>query len=140
MANYKGKIVTISGFGYNSYQLKEIGFYWTDEMLEPIKFTKNDFQNLDVVILRNGDKLLYTDYGNVFIDVTEENSNEISFLNDFSKDLKHKEYEQFDIIKVERPSYSTVYERKEEPKEVTMEELQKILGYEVKIIKKKEDD
>ena len=47
--------------------------------------------------------------------------------------------ENNDIMKVERPvMYHTVFERDETVKEMTLDEICKALGYEVKIIKEED--
>ena len=41
------------------------------------------------------------------------------------------------IIKIEEPTYTTVYEQTEEVKEMTIAELEKELGYKIKVVKEK---
>lgn len=41
------------------------------------------------------------------------------------------------IIKIEEPTYTTVYEPTEEVKEMTIAELEKELGYKIKVVKEK---
>ena len=42
MKEYKGKEFIIHEVWRNCYRLKDIGYYWTDEMLEPIEREKNN--------------------------------------------------------------------------------------------------
>lgn len=109
-------------------------FYETDLELEEIVKTKNDLKDGDIVTLRNGNKLIYADED--FMDLERNNDNSLSDLDDLTDDLKYDEYKNYDIMKVERPvCFSTVYERDETVREMTIEEISKALGYEVKIVK-----
>lgn len=100
--------------------------------------TKNDLRDGDIVTLRNGDRLVYA-IGN-FFDLCRNFDNEITTLTDINEDLtRNNEYaEDEDIVKVERSTgYETVFVREEkEVKEMTIEEIYKALGYEVKIVKR----
>lgn len=103
-------------------------------------FTKSDLKNDDIVTLRNGDRLIYNGEG--FMYISYDNDNELRRLSDLQDDLTYDDCgdkdEDYDIVKIERPvEYITVYEReeKQEVKEMTVEEISKALGYEVKIIK-----
>lgn len=103
-------------------------------------FTKDDLQTGDVVTLRNGDKL-FIDEHMEFRDIdTTNNTNYLGDLDELSSDLLYQamDGEKNDIIKVERPTYTTVFERDEEVKEMTLKEICDALGYEVKIIKEDE--
>ena len=109
-------------------------FRETDLELEEIVKTKNDLKYGDIVTLRNGNKLIYADED--FMDLERNNDNSLSYLDDLTDDLKYDEHKNYDIMKVERPVYfSTVYERDETVREMTIEEISKALGYEVKIVK-----
>ena len=102
-------------------------------MVELIQ-TLNDLQFKDIITLRNGDELILSE-DNKFKDIKPINYNDVISLDDFYNDLTYKNRinEDFDIIKVERPIYSIIYERTNKPKEMTLEEISKALGYEVKI-------
>lgn len=56
MAKFKGKVVTIASVleKLNNYRIEEGGFYWTDEMLEPIE----EFNVGDVVYTQEGEKMI----------------------------------------------------------------------------------
>lgn len=102
------------------------------ELVDTSKFTKSDLQEGDIVTDREGCKSLYSN-GN-FIGKTLN----IKWLTDDLKDIDGES--DNDIVKVERPiKLETVFERKEEPKvrEMTVEEISKELGYEVKVVKNK---
>ncbi len=103
--------------------------WWFPEFeLELITFTKKDLKDGDRITLRNGD-VGYIDnngvlgtglsYGTINDDLTNGGS--------CGKSL--------DIVKVERPvKYRTVYTRTE-VREMTVEEISRELGYEVKVVK-----
>ena len=97
---------------------------------------KDEIKEGDIITLRNGDRLL-VDADKDLQDLSEENDNSVASLYVYRDDMIHccgnKDY---DIVKVERPvEYSTVYDRKEEVREMTVEEISKALGYEVKVVK-----
>ncbi len=109
---------------------KEFHCFWcyeTDLVLG--NFTKTDLQEGDKLTLRNGSVGYYSSDMNID-DLKEKH---------IEKDLTNNGYagSELDIVKVERPSsYVTVYEReKNGVKEMTVEEISKELGYEVKIVK-----
>ena len=100
------------------------------ELVDTSKFTKSDLQEGDIATDREGYKSRF--YNNSLWG----NTLGIHVLTD---DLKAKDGDtKNDIVKVERPTkYETVFERKEEPevREMTVEEISKELGYEVKVVK-----
>ena len=99
-----------------------------------MEFKKDDLKNGDIVTLRNGDRLVFVG-GEDFIDLSDDNDNCLSDICDLEDDFTHESYEDSDIIKIERPvEYTTVFKR-EEAKEMTVEEISKALGYEVKVVK-----
>lgn len=131
------EIYTVEFVSNDLCDLKETNYTFSKEMLELAPFTKDDLQTGDVVTLRNGDKLFIdTDMDFRDIDISN-NSNNLSDINDLINDLLYiYDDEDSDIIKVERPTYTTVYEREENKvKEMTIAEISEALGYEVKIVK-----
>lgn len=101
-------------------------------------FTKDNLQPGDVVTVRNGDKLYLSSNG-YFVDIEGERFNSIASRGDLTNDLLcDGDDRDSDIMKVERPTYHTVYERveeKKEPKKMTVAEISKELGYDVEIVK-----
>lgn len=100
------------------------------------EFTKDCLKEGDVVTLRNGEKLRYTD--DKFSDLNDDPNNSIYDLSDLDDDLTYYDRDEIenDIMKVERPlTYTTMFERKEEVREMTLKEICKELGYNVKIVK-----
>lgn len=68
-----------------------------------------------------------------------------SFTDDrLDDDLKFDEYIEEDygtrITKVEEPEYKTAYEYSPELKEMTIAEIEKELGYPIKVVKESEDE
>ena len=99
-----------------------------------MEFKKDDLKNGDIVTLRNGDRLVFVGSED-FIDLSDDNDNCLSDICDLEDDFTHESYEDSDIVKIERPvEYTTVFTR-EEVKEMTVEEISKALGYEVKVVK-----
>lgn len=131
--------------GYGEYNLAKKGGYkvieWEDFMNN--KFTKADLKTGDVILRRNGNTEICNCELNMLI--TQQGWND---LNDISNDLTDCCYGS-DIMAVRRPrnkcdcAFSAfefkrgelVYERKE-VEEMTLEEVCKLLGKEIKIIKK----
>lgn len=97
------------------------------ELVDTSKFTKSDLQEGDIVTDREGDKSLYLN--GEFIGLT---LNVRAFTDDLKDTCGLSEY---DIIKVERPiKLETVFDRKEVI-EMTVEEISRALGHEVKVVK-----
>lgn len=139
MRHLCGRTATISEI--NDYKVKLTdwsddtgGLYWTIstdmiELVDTSKFTKSDLQEGDIVTDREGCKSLYSN-GN-FVGKTLN----IKWLTDDLKDIDGES--DNDIVKVERPiKLETVFERKEpEVIEMTVEEISRALGHEVKVVK-----
>ncbi|MBQ8298453.1 MAG: hypothetical protein IJX99_01025 [Clostridia bacterium] len=115
------------------------GWWASGNFIELVKFTKDDLKDGDIVTLRNGDRLLFID--DEFAELTgNDTDNDLCYESDLSDDLTYDdedtEYRKNDIMKVERPTtYGIVFERKEDKKEMTIAEIEKVLGYGIKIIK-----
>ena len=110
--------------------------------LERIIKDKKDLEEGDIVTLRNGDRLIYApDNFCDFADLSENNCNSLTDLTDLKDDLTFDGIDRDrnnDIVKVERPvSYYTAFEREDKAREMTVEEISKELGYEVKVVKEK---
>lgn len=146
MAKYKGKIVTIKETNvfneeYSYYlDIDTSEYIWDEEWLEPVNIveTKKDLKDGDIVTLGNGERLLLS--GRDFKDFDEDAKNLIADLDDLNDDLTfNRDYSEEDniVVKVERPlTYYEVFNREETAKELTVEEISKLLGYKVKIVKR----
>lgn len=134
-----GKTATIDEICNYDIKLKDWsgdsdGPYWffsmdMIELVDTSKFTKSDLQEGDIVTDREGCKSLFHN------GALRGRTLSIYGLTD---DLKDKEGESDnDIVKVERPiKLETVFERKEpEVIEMTVEEISRALGHEVKVVK-----
>ena len=140
MEEFEGKIVTITNVYDDKVRIKEDfhQYVWdlrAFEELEGLVINKDDIKEGDIITLRNGDRLL-VDADKDLQDLSEENDNSVASLYVYRDDMIHccgnKDY---DIVKVERPvKYSTIFER-EEVRKMTVEEISKALGYEVKVVK-----
>ena len=134
MERLAGEIVTIINVRGNRYDIKESGYSWVDDFFEEVEFSKDLITDLSVVTLDNGEKLLYIKDKDEFIDLKYGQSNSLCDLSDIDDDGyvcvgNH-------IIKVEQPTYASMYSTNE-VREMTVEEISKALGYEVKIVKEK---
>lgn len=122
--------------GNNGKRYPKNRCWWHFEgAIEKIDFNKDDLQTGDVVTTRNETKLRLEDSNFTYISGVGV---WLDYLSELTDDLKCIDHESSDIIKVERPTYTTVFERDEEVKEMTIAEISKALGYEVKIVKEEE--
>ena len=112
------------------------------------KFTKADLKTGDVVMQRDG--LVQIANCELGMFITQIGWND---MDDFNSALNHKTCDEFDIIAIRRPkakfecrfdafetkSGTIIYERKEQEKreveEMTLAEVCKLLGKEIKIVK-----
>ena len=150
MTKYQGDMATITKITSMDNYLIDIdhGFSaWNDKMLEPMSFTKSDLKDGMVVEQRDGDRLMVL--GSRIL--TGTGYNRLSDFNDELIETRHNNRE-YDIVKVykvidtdtiyrfdrifEDRHLELIWERKEEPKykEMTVEEIEKELGYKVKVI------
>ena len=131
-------------FGRREYYEKERHYKileWSDFMNK--EFTKADLRTGDVVMQRNGIvQIANCELGMLIT------SNWWNDMSGFNSDLTHRSGDEYDIVAVRRPkekpdcnfkafdyNYGTlVYERKE-VEEMTLAEVCKLLGKEIKIVK-----
>lgn len=149
LMNYlRGNVLVISKVFDNGYYLEEPShFYFSDEMLELVEFTKADLETGMVVEYRDG--RLRVVFGNRLL-----GKQAYYLLNEFEETLLEKGTNRnMDIMKVYRPRVEQLYdiedffefarleliwERQEEPEpeaeEMTLAEIEKELGRKIKII------
>lgn len=131
----KGEIFVIKEVGLTGNYYDEKGWVWLEkelELVEEYKMKKEDLKNNDIVTLKNGDRLLF--FNGDFYDLGGSCCHYIDDLDDYDDELMCDFDKDYDIIKVERPvKYETVFER-EDVKELTVDEISKILGYKVKVV------
>lgn len=138
-----GEIRTVEHVFNDSCELSDTEYFFAEEWLAPADdFTKADLKEFDIVEFRNGRQALIT--MNIAIGVLEADGFSFRTWNDDLKDNTGADI--YDIMKVYRPTDNiptdkskwkdlpVVYERTE-VKEMTVEEISKALGYEVKVVK-----
>lgn len=143
MDKYIGEVRTVKYIDRDgTFSLEGIGYFFVEKWLAPAEFTKADLKEFDVVEFRDSSKALVTK--DAFMDDLEADGFSFRTWNDDLKDNTHTD--KYDIMKVYRPTDSlpldkskwkdlpVVYERTE-VKEMTVEEISKALGYEVKVVK-----
>jgi hypothetical protein len=132
-------------FDLNNYKGKDAMLCKTEEDFMKHTFTKKDLRNWDIVQYRDGSEAIVNIDLGTLISVKGFNS-----LHSFREDLKSCSGEvSFDIVAVRRPKLQhdcqldkvfkyhlgeLVYER-QEVEEMTLEEVCRLLGKDIKIIK-----
>lgn len=141
MEKLAGEIVTITNvnkvFAGVRYVIdKDDRFFsWTEDMFESLtKPTKEELFKMPIGTIIKTDQ----EENNVFVKVGEDD-----FCNDCADHIE--EYDVNDdltlnmfatkIVEIQEPTFETIYRADEEIKEMTMLEIEKELGYPIKIIK-----
>lgn len=110
MVNNKGKILTIIGIDNGAYLMEGSQWFWTDEMFESKEYTYEDLKKSPIgtkITFENGEVLVKDDDGNYI------NKERWRYDSDL-KELKDRINTLGKIIKIEEPTYQTVYEVKQE--------------------------
>ena len=104
-----------------------------------MSFKKSDLLDGDIVTQRNEDKKIYFIERNGFIGL---DGNSYLDYDNYTENLLDKDGDEiYDIMKVERAiEYKTVFNRDTEVKEMTIAEIEKELGYPIKVIKENIED
>lgn len=68
MGDFKGEIATVIKVCGDGYRINEDGgdWKWTDEMFEPVEFTKKDLKPGDILTYRNGTRAHVEENGCIF--------------------------------------------------------------------------
>lgn len=146
MLPLKGQIVTIDKVCPDGYSILESEWYWSDEMFEPYKinFTKSDLQNGMVVEYKNGwrrlfikkdtidDSLFIGDMGSLPLRSFRDNLECIG-CNDMSIYRIYISHSTNLDSFFDDGCLSLVWERPSYFKEMTVEEIEKELGYKIRI-------
>ena len=136
MEKFKGKTVTIYSVNSEAYRIEEdnMSWDWTEDMFEGLAIvTKEELFKMPI-----GTKIT-TDLeeNNIFVKVGE---------NDFcNNDCDHIEYDNIKedlsldyyegkIIEIQEPNYTTIYKEDKQVKEMTIAEIEKELGYPIKVV------
>lgn len=122
---------------YDEGRSGKSGYCWW-KLEEDIKkiggnMKKEYLKDGDIVTLKNGDRLVLFSGG--FTDLERE-GHWIDDLDDYEDDLRtcDRFYDEYDIVKVERPvEYETVFTR-DDAVELTVDEISEKLGYKVKVV------
>ena len=142
MDKYIGEVHIVERIDSCDYRLSDLGYImFAEEWLVPAEFTKHDLKEFDIVEFRNGSKTcVVNDF--VFGQLSIGGFSAVTWLDD----LTDNGTDIYDIMKVYRPTDSLpldkskwkdlplIYERTE-VKKMTVEEISKALGYEVKVVK-----
>ena len=142
MEELAGEIVTIKKmYKYLSSERYEIdkdkGFYtWTEDMFESIKKpTKEELLEMPLgTIIKTNEKEhnAYVKVGkyeffNDYDDISDDDINEDLSLDYNTVDIK--------IIEIQQPKHRIVYKEDNEVKEMTISEIEKEIGYQIKVVK-----
>lgn len=102
-----------------------------------MSFKKSDLLDGDIVTQRNEGQKRYSTEMNGFVGL---DGNSYLDYNNYTENLLDKDGDEiYDIMKVERvKQFETVFIRDEEVKEMTIAEIEKELGYQIKVIKEEE--
>ena len=145
MEELAGKIVTIiDAWGNNDgrYSIKEdsYSYTWSEDMFEGLaKPSKEELFKMPIGTIIKTDR----DYNNVFVKVGEND-----FCNDNADHIFQCHVEEDltincnhfgnKIIEIQEPTYNTIYKADKEVKEMTIAEIEKELGYPIKVVKEEE--
>ena len=140
MEKLAGNIIKIREAYDDSYRFRGSCYAWTDDMFVNIVMTKAELMDMPLgtkIITNSGTALIKTD-----TDIFE--SEEGLCLCDYGiNDDLTITYSKFGtrIVKIKEPVYSTIYEYvEEEAKEMTVAEIEKLVGHKVKIIKEEKQN
>jgi len=144
MGKFRGKIVTVDELtSLGNYRIEEDNndYIWTNEMLEPVPSFGKHLLRDGVIVKRRDDT-----YAIVSGSATYSLKGFVD-LRDYDDNLLNSDTEKGDIIAIYKPhGYGSISElltgygldliaKRPEVKEMTLEEICKELGYDVKIVK-----
>lgn len=142
MEEFAGKIVTITKAWKNNgerYEIKEDmnSYTWSEDMFEnSTKPTKEELLAMPIGTIIKTDR----EKNNVYIKVGKND-----FCNDYADHIEdvnieddltiNCDYYGNKIAEIQEPTYNTIYKADKEVKEMTIAEIEKELGYPIKVIK-----
>ena len=137
MENFKGKTVTIYSVNSEAYRIEEdnMSWDWTEDMFEGLAIiTKEELFKMPLGTIIKTDEKEH----NIFVKVGEndfcnDDADHIESC-DVNDDLSLK-YFGNKIIEIQEPNYTTIYKEDKQVKEMTIAEIEKELGYPIKVIK-----
>ena len=140
MEKYAGRIMTVSRITNFGYRLKEDNeeWHWSEDTMEIVtKPTKEELLKMPLGTIIKTDK----EGHNIFVKVGENdfcnddcNHTGAGYIND---DLSLECFGN-KIIEIQEPTYETIYKADDEVKEMTIAEIEKELGYPIKVVKEEE--
>lgn len=140
MEKFKGKTVTIYSVNSEAYRIEEdnMNWEWTEDMLEGLAIiTKEELFKMPLGTIIKTDEKEH----NIFVKVGEndfynDDADHIESC-DVNDDLSLK-YFGNKIIEIQEPNYTTIYKEDKQVKEMTIAEIEKELGYPIKVVKEEE--
>ena len=141
MEKFKGKTVTIYSVNSEAYRIEEdnMSWDWTEDMFEGLAITTKE----ELFKMPIGTKIT-TDLeeNNIFVKVGENDfcNNDCDHIeyDNIKEDLSLDYYEEGKIIEIQEPNYTTIYKEDKQVKEMTIAEIEKELGYPIKVVKEEE--
>ena len=128
-----GKVVTIKCVYNNCYSTQENDYNWTDDMLYPANFTINDLKDGDMLKVKKGNKYMW---------LNGKARSLTGGIGDVNEDLTNNSDSDFDIVEIRdskncRESitnlfkhyndFPTIWKREKVKRDVSMEEVDKLL-------------
>ena len=137
MKKFEGTIQIIDGVHDDYFTIENSCFNWDYRAIDDTPFKKEDIEFGDIITTRNEEKyvyvqgFLYGEDGSYYADCDD-------FEDVYDDDLKYCDEEEndCDIMMIQRNG-QVVYERNNEVREMTLQDIIKELGYEIKIVKEK---
>ena len=138
MEKLAGKCVEILEADSDSYQVAGSKFSWSEDMFEKlVKPTREELLKMPIGAIIKTD----WDEHNIFVKVGEDD-----FRNDYYDHIEDDDinedlsldYCSNKIIEIQEPTYRTIYRVETEVKEMTIAEIEKELGYPIKVVKEEE--
>lgn len=138
MEKLAGKCVEILEADSDSYQVAGSKSLWSEDMFEKfVKLTKEELLKMPIGAIIKTD----WDEHNIFVKVGENGfyNDDCDHIHDddINEDLS-LDYCGDKIIEIQEPTYRTIYRAETEVKEMTIAEIEKELGYPIKIVKEEE--
>lgn len=147
MQKLEGKIVTIRTVSDDTVTIEEYKYVWDKNAFEKlsVKPTKEELFKMPngTIITTNAKDSDYEKWikkdEDTFINLydSDEGIDDYDVNSDLTLSLSDKDYGT-EIVKIEKPQYTTVYDYSKEVKEMTVAEIEKELGHAVKIIKEED--
>lgn len=138
MEKYAGRIMTVSRITNFGYRLKEDNeeWHWSEDTMEIVpKPTKEELLKMPLGTIIKTDK----EGHNIFVKVGENDfcNNDYDHIeyDNIKEDLSLDYYEEGKIIEIQEPNYTTIYKEDKQVKEMTIAEIEKELGYPIKVVK-----